>query len=332
MNRGSNTNSQGGNNRTAFFIGFLLVTGAIVGLSYWVIGFVVQTARPDDEQPLPANAPSLLYVNYNVNVDDYVTEESYLAMGQYLYDNEETINVQVLGSASPQEIVGYMLNYFSAGLQVNCTYCHSLDNFAADVWDDPVAMENKNTARLHALVAQDLNQNWLGTLTDITQDRQPSGSQIICATCHNGVAVPQTWADARLGVLPEDFRLTQAIAEDQNLAIDFDTNLLNVNARSDISLDTVQYNQQVMYHMNSSMNVGCTHCHNSRYFPSNEVPNKLYAQHMLGMTQVLWTDYNETMNGSEPSCTLCHQGQIVPPGAARGWEVMPVDIRYEPAD
>ena len=325
MNSGS-TDTSPNRNRLLFWLIFLGVTGVIGGTSYAVIGYVNQQAQPETNQP--PSAASLYYVDYNTNVDDYVSEEAYLAMGQYLYENEETINVQVLTDASPQELVGYMLNYYSAGLQVNCDYCHSLQNFAADVWDDPVAMANKNTARLHTLVSQDLNRNWLDTLTEVTQEKQPSGAQIVCATCHNGVAVPNPYEGAEFGVLGPEFSMAQVYAED--LSVGYDENILNVNGRYDISLETVQYQQKVMYHMNSSMNVGCTHCHNSRYFPSNEVPAKLYSQHMLGMNQALYTTWSDAMNGSEPSCLLCHQGEVIPPGSARNAEVVPVNMRYEP--
>jgi photosynthetic reaction center cytochrome c subunit len=65
------------------------------------------------------------------------------------------------------------------------------------------------------------------------------------------------------------------------------------------------------------MGIGCTHCHNSRYFPSWEVPAKYYAQHMLEMSQYIDNEYSDDMGGQEPSCTLCHHNNILPPGAAQ---------------
>jgi photosynthetic reaction center cytochrome c subunit len=81
-----------------------------------------------------------------------------------------------------------------------------------------------------------------------------------------------------------------------------------------------------MYHMNTSMNVGCTHCHNSRYFPTYEVPAKYYAMNMLQMSQHIWNTYTDSLANKQPSCNMCHQGAVIPPGAARSAAVMPDQI------
>lgn len=306
--------------RGAFLAVTATVTLVIVGVSYWVIAFVWQQARVDEVEV--DDALSAIYINYLNNADQYVSAESYLAMGEYARLYPEPQNVQVLVGLDTVEITGHMLNYFSAGMGVNCTYCHSLENFAADEWDDEVAMANKAMARTHLTMTQDLNTNWLTQLPELTDQKQPSGSQIICATCHNGQPQPQTWADD-LMALPDDFRL--ALEPDVLYSVE-EIGLLNVNARRDVSLDTVQYNQYVMYHMNDSLGVGCTHCHNSRYFPSYEVPAKYYSINMLQMTQYIWNEYGDTFNGKEPSCKMCHQGAAIPPGAAISVEVMPAPL------
>jgi len=256
-------------------------------------------------------------VDYYANPDNFISPESYIAMAEYQQQFPETQNVQVLTGLNTTEIIGYMINHVSVGMGVNCTHCHTLENFAADEWDDPLAMENKNRARQHLLMTQDLNRNWLTELASVTPAKQPSGAQITCATCHNGEPQPQIWT-GNVFALPDDFRLPL----DEPISVD-EQDILNVNARRDISLDTVQYNQHVMYHMNTSLNVGCTHCHNSRYFPSWEVPAKYYGLHMLQMTQAIWQDYGETFGGQEPSCNMCHQGAVIPPGAARSVEDLP---------
>jgi photosynthetic reaction center cytochrome c subunit len=133
------------------------------------------------------------------------------------------------------------------------------------------------------------------------------------------VAQPVTWDDV-LVTLPNSFRLP--LDEDTVFSVD-EQGLLNVNARRDVSLDTVQYNQYVMYHMNTSMNVGCTHCHNSRYFPSYEVPAKYYALHMLQMSQYIQQEWGHTFNGKDVSCTMCHQEAVIPPGSARSADILP---------
>lgn len=308
-----------GGRRGLFVLFFLAVTVTLVGGAYWVIAFV-QNTTSQAEEPMMAegiDSLSLIYVNYNASVDEYISAEAYLTMGDYLNDGGPTENVQVLTDLSRQEIVGYMLNHFVAGMQVNCSHCHNLQNYAADVWDDEEAMANKMRAREHLLMTQDLNQNWLTQLPSLTENKAPSGAQITCATCHFGQAQPITWPEGEFA-LPDDFRLPL----DEPLYAD-EEDLLNVNARTDISLDTVQYNQQVMYYWNASLNVGCTHCHNSRYFPSWEVPAKFYATHMLQMTQHLAENYSETLGGQEPSCYMCHYGAPIPPGSAISVDVMP---------
>lgn len=308
-----------GGKRNLFWFYFLMVTLVLVGSSYWVISYVWSRVQVADEIVID-EALSALYVDYYENPDDYISAESYIAMAEYQQQVNEPLNVQVLTGESTVNIVGYMVNYFSAGMGVDCSYCHSLQNFAADEWDDPVAMENKMLARQHLLMTQALNREWLGELDTLTDQKQPSGSQIICATCHNGEPQPQVWPD-EIPSLPNDFRLPLTEAE---------RNILNVNARADISLDTVQENQYLMYHMNTSMNVGCTHCHNSRYFPSFEVPAKYYAGNMLLMSEFIWNEYGETMGGQEPSCNMCHQGAIIPPGSARSVDVLPAALIPEP--
>lgn len=316
MSNQSNRNP--GSDRLIFLAIFGAIALTMLGGAWWVLSFVNSATQPEITGEVIDEA-SLIYVNFDNNVDDIVSAEAYLAMGNYLLENEETINVQVLVGETPQNIVGYMLNHFSAGLGVNCDYCHSLENFAADEWDDPVAMANKDMARTHARMTADLNQIWLAQLPEWTDDKKPSGSQVACATCHYGEPQPVSYEEELVG-LPNDFRLPL----DQPLSLE-EVDILNVNARTDISLDTVQYQQYVMYHMNASLNVGCTHCHNSRYFPSWEVPAKYYAQHMLAMSQFVLEEYGETMS-QPPSCTLCHRGAVIPPGAARSIDVMPAAL------
>ena len=301
--------------RIVFWIVFLGVGFTLVGASFWVILFVRDRATVEDETAM-ANAESLIYVDYTPNADDYISAESYLAMGDYDRRFDETQNVQVLGDLTVTEITGYMINHFSSGLGVDCSYCHSLENFAADEWDDEVAMANKTNAREHIMLTRDLNQEWLTQLPGLSDQKRPSGAQITCATCHLGEPQFETWPTGQTS-LPDDLRLptTPLSVEEQDI--------LNVNARRDISLDTVQYNQNVMYHMNVSMGVGCTHCHNSRYFPSWEVPAKYYSLNMLQMSQFILEEYGESLGGQEPSCLMCHREAVIPPGSAISAELLP---------
>jgi len=312
------------NSKGAFFGVFLIVTGALVLTSFWVVTFVYNQTQ-DEEEVRVDDALSLIYVDYYEQASDYVSEASYLAMGQYRGEFPEPQNVEVLVGLDTNEITGYMLNHFSAGLGVDCTYCHTLENFAADVWDDEVAMANKDMARQHATMSGDLNQTWLTQLPDLADNKQPYGAQIACATCHNGVPQPVSWADDP----PYGEPLRLPLDADTVISVE-EQGILNVNARRDISLDTVQYNQEVMYHMNTSLGVGCTYCHNSRYFPSYEVAAKYYSLNMLQMTQYMWNTYADILGNQEPSCTLCHQGAPIPPGSVRSVEQMPLPISSYP--
>jgi photosynthetic reaction center cytochrome c subunit len=307
---------------------FTLITAVLVGSGYWVITFVSSQGSTEASQggPAAAELPSPFYVNYLSNSWDYISGPSYLAMAAYQQEYEQPQNVQVLEGLNTQEVLGYMRNYFSAGLGEDCTYCHSLENFAAEEWGDPVAEEARYNAREHLRMTADLNQNWIATLADLSDQKQPSGAQIICATCHMGQAQFNTWPDEQMA-LPDDFRLLEDGENGMKVLPD-----IQVNARRDLSLDTVQYNQYVMYHMNTSMNVGCTHCHNSRYFPSYERPAKYYAEHMLQMSEYIYNEWGETMNGQEPSCTMCHNGAIIPPGSAISADVIPHMISTNPGE
>jgi len=312
-----------GGRRGFFWFIFVLVGGTLVGSSYLVITFIWNQVQPEDEI-IVDDALSAIYVDYYANQDDYISPESYIAMGEYQQQFPEPQNVVVLTDLDTTGVIGYMINHISVGMGVNCTHCHTLENFAADEWDDPVAMANKVNARHHLNMTRDLNVNWLAELDTLTDAKQPSGAQITCAVCHNGQAQPQLWSDDVFAT-PDDFRLPL-----EELVSVTEEDILNVNARRDISLDAVQYNGYVMYHMNTSLNVGCTHCPNSRYFPSWEVPAKYYALNMLQMTQDIWSSYGDTFGGQEPSCNMCHQGAVIPPGAARSIDVMPGSLVTAP--
>jgi photosynthetic reaction center cytochrome c subunit len=317
-----------GGKKAAFWLVFAGVTGVLFLGSWLVIGLVVSITRTGDETP-DFVAPSPIYVDYAYDEDRYISAEAYLAMADYQQNNPMPQNVQVLEGLTTQEINGYMMNHMVAGLKVNCTYCHSLENFALYEWGDTPEInereQNKFSALRHLELVQDLNRNWVNntTLEGLTDQKQPSGSQMSCAVCHNGQAQFEVWP-ADQPVLPDDFRLPL----DQSLQRDVE-DFLNVNGRPDISLDRVQYQQQVMYHMNDAMNVGCTHCHNSRYFPSREVPAIEYAQHMLLMNQYLNNNYSESFNGQQPSCTMCHQGAVIPPGAVINAQELPAALVAE---
>lgn len=305
-----------------FLLVFAAVTATLLGGGLWVLNFVFGRADVADG---PDRGTSLIYVDYDSDTSKYLKSESLVGMGVWIQQNPEPVNAQVLTGMTSAEIAGYMVYGVSAGLQQDCSYCHNVNDFSSDVMDDPVVSARKIQARAHLSMTADLNQNWLTQLAGLSDQKQPSGAQIACATCHNGQAKFQTWPD-EIPALPDDFRLP---LEAYALPLQTPT-VLQVNARKDISLDAVQYNQYAMYHMNTAMGVGCTHCHNSRYFPSYERPSKYYALHMLSMSQHIAATYGDVINNQDPSCAMCHQGAIIPPGAARSAADIPAAISSDP--
>jgi photosynthetic reaction center cytochrome c subunit len=92
------------------------------------------------------------------------------------------------------------------------------------------------------------------------------------------------------------------------------------------SLDEAEINQNVMYHMNVSLGQGCTFCHNARYFPATGVEQggrdqKAYAILMLQMSKYMKENYSSIMANKDPSCWMCHQGAVIPPGAAKPGQI-----------
>lgn len=292
----------------SFWAVFILITVLLLSGALWVVSFVRGTVVSAAEDEVVLNQA---YINYST-AGDYVLAESTQAVQAYIAQFPQPQNAQVLTGMTTSEIWSFMTTYVAGGLQVDCTYCHNTNNFAADgaeIGDDVVAARKAN-ARIHLQMVADLNQNWLTQLSAI-EGKQPSGAQIICATCHLAEPLPVAWPED-LHALPDGYRLPL-----DNLDV------LLVTGNLDVSLDTVQYNQHTMYHMNESLGVGCTHCHNSRYFPDWDQPAKYYALTMLQMAQYIRENYQDSMNGQEPSCYLCHRNQVRPPGAAQGEVFLP---------
>jgi hypothetical protein len=83
-------------------------------------------------------------------------------------------NLKVLKVATGPEIVQVMRT-FTAGLGVQCIYCHVQGNFAAD--ENP----KKEVARQMIRMSQVINSNF------------PDGKmRVTCYTCHRGEAEPKT--------------------------------------------------------------------------------------------------------------------------------------------
>jgi hypothetical protein len=88
-------------------------------------------------------------------------------------------NLKILKVTSGAEI-GPIMRTFTAGLGVQCTYCHVQGNFPSD--DNP----KKETARHMIQMAMDINKNF------------PDGKMhVTCYTCHRGEAEPKTAPEAK---------------------------------------------------------------------------------------------------------------------------------------
>jgi photosynthetic reaction center cytochrome c subunit len=333
--------------------GWLLVTGILLSASLWVLGFIYNRVAVATEEQTRTTAQ---YVNYWVS-NGYISSESNTAIQAYILEHPEPQNVQVLTGLQTAEIWQYMTTFVAGGLQVDCTHCHVLGNFGAETIEEYEALGgtrqqwvNKKKGRAMLQMTADLNQNWLPRVEDaslwadwqVTADgtptnaaeimpKQRSGAQIICATCHLGQPQFETWP-AEIHAAPNDYRLPIDDRNGDGVAnVDDINHMLVVTGKDDeYSLDTVQYNQYTMIHMNNSLGIGCTHCHNARYFPSNEQPAKFYAYQMLQMTQYLQHEWGTVEVDGEPimankdmSCLMCHRNQVRPPGAARSESVLP---------
>ncbi|NOK63168.1 MAG: photosynthetic reaction center cytochrome c subunit [Chloroflexi bacterium AL-W] len=293
--------------RTIFYIVVALMAGIFAFSSIGIVVWIATILRPPE-----AAAPST-YVAYDP-AGDYFSPESQQAMAEYTTQFPEPQAVEILQGMSTAEISAYMVSQVSGGLKVDCTYCHDISNFAGE------GTAQKATARQMMLMTADLNQNFI-TQLPATVNQDVGNIQITCATCHNGQNIFETYPAEALVTLPKDFQLP--------LDLEYPGGLV-VTGQEDKSLDDVELNQNVMYHMNLSLGVGCTYCHNARYFPLNDVENKGYATTMLLMTQHLNENYLEAMNNKVPSCYTCHQEAQVPPGAMRDPSLVPAVLSTEP--
>lgn len=88
-------------------------------------------------------------------------------------------NLKILKVEDPRQI-GQIMRTFTAGLGVQCSYCHVQGNFASD--DNP----KKEIARHMIQMSMDINKNF------------PDGKMhVTCYTCHRGEAEPKTAPEAK---------------------------------------------------------------------------------------------------------------------------------------
>jgi photosynthetic reaction center cytochrome c subunit len=294
--------------RGAFLLIFGLVTIVLVGSSLGVVAWIFNqlNALVDPPRRSPSAA---VYTNYDPgDSSEYLRPESLQAMTAYQQQFPEPQNVQILTGWNTAQISNYMVQQVSGGLRVDCTYCHVLTNGNFAEEGNP----NKDTARTMMRMVAELNQEWVSQLQVSVGTKQ-----VTCATCHNGQPVFETYPAAVQNTQPRDFVLPLDLEYPGGLAVTGQTDTK--------SLEDVALNQYTMYHMNVSLGVGCTFCHNARYFPSNEIAQKGHATLMLQMVQDINAnaEYKEAMNNKVPSCYTCHQGAQLPPGSANSPQDVP---------
>jgi photosynthetic reaction center cytochrome c subunit len=283
-----------------------LVAASVAGITmvlsivaFWWIWWIVQPPAP---KPIPESA---VYNNYNP-AGNHLKPESLAAMQKYITENEQPKNVQILKGWNTKQISNYMVAQVAGGLKVDCSYCHNINNFADD------SNPNKGKARAMMLMSGDLNRSFVSKLPVSV-----GGYNITCATCHNGKPKFETYPTEIQNTLPNDYRLP--------LEREYPGGLVITGVESK-SLDEVELNQNTMYHMNLSLGQGCTFCHNARYFPATGVKDggrdqKQHATWMLQMAKHINNSYSPIMANQTPSCWMCHQGNSVPPGAAKAGQV-----------
>jgi photosynthetic reaction center cytochrome c subunit len=296
----------------------LLVAGALALGSIFMVGWIWDRVK----QKAPAPPQSSIYLAYDQSgayqqsTDWAAAQKAYQA---YSTQFPQPQNAQVLKGWSTAQIYAYMVTQVSGGLKVSCQYCHNINNFSLD--DNPIKVK----ARAMLLMSGDLNRNFISTLPATV-----GGYQVTCATCHNGQPKFETYPIKIQNTLPRTYTLP--------LNLNFPGGFV-VTGRTDVGLDAVQQNQYAMYHMNVSLGQGCTFCHNSRHFPSNEIIQKTHALTMLKMAKYITDTYvapggipaNGIMAGRNVSCWMCHQGARVPPAGALAGQVPPVISISPPA-
>lgn len=268
-------------------------------VAFWWIWWIVQPPAP---KPIPESA---VYNKYNP-AGNHLKPESLAAMQKYIKEHEQPQNVQILKGWNTKQISNYMVAQVAGGLKVDCSYCHNINNFADD------SNPNKVKARAMMLMSGDLNRSFVSKLPVSV-----GGYNITCATCHNGKPKFETYPTQIQNTLPNDYRLPLDREYPGGLVI------TGVETKS---LDEVELNQNTMYHMNLSLGQGCTFCHNARYFPATGVKDggrdqKQHAIWMLQMAKHINNSYSPIMANQTPSCWMCHQGNTVPPGAAKAGQV-----------
>lgn len=128
-------------------------------------------------------------------------------------------NIKVLNDM-PADQMGKVMNLMSAGLGVNCSFCHIENDFEKD------GNEHKDAAREMLKMTFEINKNYFNGETEVS-----------CATCHNGRPHPQSAPNLNLTAAetrpkqPETKPTVEQILDKYTLALGGKTNLEKTTSR-----------------------------------------------------------------------------------------------------
>jgi photosynthetic reaction center cytochrome c subunit len=251
-------------------------------------------------------------------------------------------NLKVL---SPDVNVIQVMRMFSAGLGVQCGFCHDVGDFASD--ENP----RKQRARQMVVMMKGLASRFPDSGNDFVNSRYlpyPEGKQYItCFTCHQGQTEPKTKA-------PEEIRRAPEAKDTSTFGVGANPAPPNPNAGRGGGAaqppKNLRYLPQdtnfveVMEGLRMSLGVECNFCHvsgdhmehgHANNFETGEGrwdygnPKKLIARNMIKMVK----DINATLGhadapltkltagdlpdgGGLVTCYTCHRGNHVPPAQA----------------
>lgn len=112
-------------------------------------------------------------------------------------------NLTVLPKAISKEDLLKVMRSFTDGLGVRCNFCHVQEegqamgkfDFAADDKD------NKKMARVMLKMVNNINDDYLSQLKEISDDKNDNIIAVQCVTCHHGVKQPETLSQKLMGVI-----------------------------------------------------------------------------------------------------------------------------------
>lgn len=266
------------------------------------------------------------------------------------YARDTYQNVQVLGNLSVQQFGRLMQsitewvspeveNPEPGAPERGCNYCHNPANYAED------SVYTKIVSRRMLQMVKHINEHWQSHVGE---------AGVTCYTCHRGKPVPaNVWATPPTpdrtrggGFTADSARQNLASASVGMSSLPYDVFAPYFQGASDIriagttplpegnqhSIKQTEWTYGLMMHFSQSLNVNCTHCHNSRQFSAwdQSNPPRLGAWHGIRMVRDINNEYINPLRPVFPAsrvgpmgdplkvnCTTCHQGAYKPFYGAR---------------